>query len=174
MITWATIENALHAWVVSATGLPASKVIWHDPAAPRPVAPYVQIKKVTVVGRGIDWLDVKDNPTSTLGDGAELLHLARGCRDAKFTLTAYAAATTGSADASGLLQACKDRLPFSRFALNAAGVGIGSMGPILSGDGFVNVSTFAPRATVDVNAFLASEVTATTTFIENADVQRIP
>lgn len=46
-VNWPTVRAALHAWIVSATGLDAGRVIWSWPGMPRPPLPYVALTNLT-------------------------------------------------------------------------------------------------------------------------------
>lgn len=62
-MNWATIENAVAAWVKSATGLTtAGQVIWTGQNAPRTAVPRVELTWRAVGKRGRDWLAREHNP----------------------------------------------------------------------------------------------------------------
>ena len=51
-MNWATITDAIHAWVVSGSGLAAAKVIWAEERAPVPAYPWARIKVLSGFGGG--------------------------------------------------------------------------------------------------------------------------
>lgn len=61
--TWLQKRDALHAWVVACTGLPADQVIWaRQLDAPRPQRDGVVMKIYVVDDRGFPWVDTDENP----------------------------------------------------------------------------------------------------------------
>lgn len=60
--TWTAIEDAIHAWVVAGSGLPATSVLWEGQGAPRPAGAFVSMRLSSIESRGHDWIQVEDNP----------------------------------------------------------------------------------------------------------------
>lgn len=171
---WVALEDAVHAWVVSGSGLTAARVLWAQQRAPQPGAAYISLRILGLRQVGHDWTDVVDNPTPTAG--AEILHRARGVRELTLGLQCFAAAATGTAGAVALLEAVRAAaaLPTRRDALRAAGLGILGFGSVTSIDGFVGGhGIFEPRATLDVRCHVASQVSEAGTFIEFVEVERL-
>lgn len=173
MIAWATVEDALRAWVVAGSGLPDAKVLWSAQDMPRPIAPYAVVRVTSLRGVGQDWLDVEDNPDSTGSDGLEIVQKARGIRRCTLGLQYFADAATGSLGAVGVLDAVASasRLPSIREALTAAGIGLADLGQARSLDGVLNRAHLEPRAVADHVFYLASEVEEFGTIIETAAVE---
>lgn len=67
---WDTIERAIHAWVVKASGLPNGSVIWSGSAkrrpqtvtAPPPDSQWISLLLGDDVEDSMPWVDVEDNP----------------------------------------------------------------------------------------------------------------
>lgn len=170
-MVWSTIEAAIHAWVVAGTGLSASAVLWAQQAAPEGAAAYATIRPMALQRIGQDWIDVTD--AAVPAAGAEIKHNARGVRVLTLVVTVYKGGHRGTtsplARAEGFVAAA--RLPLRREALNAAGVGVGSFGPVQSIDGVVGLTTFEPRAMVEARLNLASEVSELGTYIESCEIE---
>lgn len=110
---------------------------------------------------------------ATVHAGAEVEYRVRGQRRASLTLQAFNGAATGDTSPAWLLDTviAKARLPSVRQALNAAGVGIASFGPVQSIDGVLGSADFEPRATLAVSLHLTAEVSEFSTFIERIQMQ---
>lgn len=169
MINWATIENALHAWVVAGSGLPAEKVIWAQQDAPRPAPPFIAMRLRNPQRIGQDWLDVVD---AGVTPGQEIQIKSRGTRTMTLSLQAFSAASTGINAAVMQLDAVRSvsNLPTVRDALNTAGLGLGPFEGVQSLDGVLSESVFEPRATMGALLFLSSEVSEFATYIETAEI----
>jgi hypothetical protein len=59
---WTAVEDAIHAWVVAGSGLPAASVLWENQGAPRPAGAFVSMRLSSIEARGHDWLQVENNP----------------------------------------------------------------------------------------------------------------
>lgn len=166
-VNWSAIENALHAWVVAATNLAASAVIWGYTGAPRPTAPYIAMSLDTLGQIGHDWVVYDDAPAPVL-DGAELRARARGHRTARLQLQCFA--VEGSEHAAvALLDRALTGLSLYATALDAAGVGLGDVSPIQLVEGRRG-SLLEPRAITDVGLHLASELEGRETYIERVQI----
>ena len=164
-MTWADILEALRVWVASASGVTA---IFARQEGARPASPYITIS-VSTRRIGQDWLDVEDADTPTAG--AEIVHRARGQRELTITLQAFGGPVGETAPAALLeLVQAKSILPTPRDALNAAGIGIGTFGPVRVFDTLRNGDVLETRASMEVRGFIASEVSETGTYIETVDL----
>lgn len=111
--------------------------------------------------------------TTTHQAGQELVQRSRGARRGRLTIQAFAVTPTGPVSmnpAALLLDGVISALPSQAAALRAAGVGVLSFGPVRSADGVISSTIFEPRAILEVNFNLASEVDATDTWIDRAVV----
>src|SRR5690606_2698590 len=120
-----------------------------------------------------DWIDIEDAEEPE--DAEEIVHRSRGMREATLSIQCFAGvdgAATGASAPAALLHSvvAAANLPTRRAALNAAGVGIGSLGPVQSIDGVLGSSVFEPRATLEVRLFLTGEVTELGTYVESVDL----
>ena len=104
--------------------------------------------------------------------GAEIMYTARGPRTATLTLECYAKDGVGLQMAVNILVRVigSRALPSQRDRLSAANVAMLQTQAIRAIHGGVNAAIFEPRARVDINLSLASEVSETGTYIERADV----
>lgn len=170
-MNWSTIRAALVAWVRGATGLDAEHVFWSQAGRPRPSGRYVEIRarRARVIGR--DWVDVTE--TETPDPGEEVTFTARGAREIAVELQCFEGTAGGLAESPvdylerTILAA---RLPARASALRTAGLGLGTVGPILALDGDLGFSVFEPRAVVDVRFHATSEATEFGTSIETVQI----
>jgi len=56
------MEDAIHAWVVAGSGLPAASVRWAQQTDPRPAGAYISVRIRSLRPVGQDWVDVEDLP----------------------------------------------------------------------------------------------------------------
>lgn len=174
MIAWSTVENALHAWVVAGSGLPAARVVWSGEPVARPTPPYITIKIAGVRKVGEDWRQTRDAPAPASA-GEEIVHSVRGRRELSITLQCFDGDATGVNMPLALLERVKTsvRLPTIHAGLRAAGVGVAAFGNVTAIDtAQLGASRFEPRAILDLRAFVSSEVEEFTTYIQHAEVTR--
>lgn len=114
-----------------------------------------------------------EDTAETVRAGEEIEQRVRGSRELLLTLQCFAGTPTGAASSAAILDnvVTGASLPSNRAALNVAGVGIFSFGPVQSIDGLVGKVDFEPRATVDVRAHLAQELGEDGTVIEYAELE---
>lgn len=132
MIAWATLEDAVRAWVVAATGLAADRVYFADQDLPiSEVAPRVSIRLGDLVPVGQDSVDHDYDPSRPAGEEIEIT--AKGMRTLAVDLQAFAPTTVGpGTTARSLLAAAQAHLslPSVRTTLNSAGLGLLQQGTV--------------------------------------------
>jgi hypothetical protein len=165
-IAWSTIESALWAWVVAASGLAASNVIWEE-RAPLPVGSYISLRLTVAKEVGQDWL--KNERVISPPPGAEILQKVVGARVASLELSCFANGDKTIRTHAVLTDVLAARaLPSHRAALGAARIGFGPVGSVQVMS-FPNGQLFDPRAHVELALNLVSLVSETTTYIERVD-----
>lgn len=263
-VAWETIENAIQAWIVGATGLAGDHVIWQDQNKGRPTPPFVTMTggdrplgfdRVTTIdvalvatvaptvvtpatdtftaaahGRstgdgpfqafttgslpgGVSpatnyWLVVVDantlklsasflgsiasSPTvvdvtsagsgtltfestpDTVSHGKEIQQTARGDRAFTVSIQAYVGdgQSIGQPSARAIVSdiIAAAYLPSVRQALNDAGVGVGGFGIVRQIPQIIDTVVYEPRAQVDADLFITSELSELDTYIASADV----
>lgn len=122
------LEDAVRAWVVSASGISATSVFFaaQDVPSPSP-APYVTISLGFPTRVGLD--EVRRDYDSTAEAGQEIVYTARGPRELVVTVECFTPNTTETnAQATGrqILSSIDAALslPPIRETLNAAGMGV--------------------------------------------------
>lgn len=168
---WATIENAVSAWVRAGSGLDSSHVIWERQNGRRPTSAFISLALLSVRPIGQDWLRSEDAEDPE--DGADILYTAEGHREVTLQMQCFAGAATGATSPEAILEgvATAARLPTRRAALSAAGFGLAvPVGPIQSIPGVIGSSLLEPRAVLEVRGFVASDATELGTYIESAEV----
>jgi hypothetical protein len=173
MIAWSIVEDALRAWVLRASGLPASQVIWENQPGPRPPKTFITLANRSIQRLGQDWL--KKSPTPGAPSGNELTVTAQGVREMRLTIQCFGTGAIGNAGPVAILDrvvSCR-HLPSYNHNLNTAGIGVGSIGAVLLINGVDKDAQPLPRAVVDVTITLSAEVSETTTFVETVGVTPI-
>jgi hypothetical protein len=167
-LAWDTIQAAIAKWVTAASGLTA---IWTFPgvagvAAVRPAPPYITMQLDVVLPVGHDWRTVRDadNPQP----GAELDIIWQGHRTSRLELQCFSVEGAGNAPLRTLVDVI-DALSLHIDDLDAAGVGIGEIGParLLSGR---SGGILEPRSVVELSLHFASEVVGQTTYVERMNI----
>lgn len=164
------VENAIHAYVVAASGLPAGRVRWRDGSAPRPAAPYIDIGLMSVRSNGSDWRVIAD--AASPAPGADITITDTGPREMVLTLTCFDGDETGAASAAGILEdvKSKQRLPVIHAALKVAGVAVTYRGPVTYVPGIRGTARFEPRATLELRCAVQNQVSENTTYIATVEV----
>lgn len=173
MIDLVTVEDALHDWIVAATGIPADHVLWAEQAFERPSddAPWVALRLESIQRVGQDWYVSSDHPVPVAG--AERLLTVNGVRTALLVIQCFRGAATGTSRPQAYLDAAVMgiTLPARRAAFLAAGIGIGEIGPIRNIGDVISLTRFEPRAVVEVTLLLAGTTTSTGTYIEQVTLE---
>lgn len=157
----APIEDALRAWVKTATGLPDGQVYFANQNGPQPGAsgqlPFVTILVAGDVLRmgALDEFSTSTNLAAPAGQ--EITQATQGPRDLAVSVQAFGEGTitkTGVVTAPQLLAACQTALGLEsvRYALNAAGLAPYDMGEIRRLDEVVETG-FQGRATLDLRFY---------------------
>lgn len=169
-MSWTGIENAIHAIVVSATGLAAGQVIWSQQGGPTPQGQFISLRFIELDPVGQDFQVYEENPDSS--PGAELLAHTFGLRRATLQVTCFAGSATGATMPLALLDRVVSAFHASanRDQLSTNGAGFLAAGPIRSIDGIVNYARFEPRAIVDLALSVATDFTATLTEIISTEI----
>lgn len=162
----ATAENAIHDWVRLASGLPADHVLWEG-RHPYPSGTWILMRIVSDRDFGPAWVD-----RAAAGD--DVTYTARALRGATLELQCIAGDEGGDGSCIALLELVgrKRILPSFRDALSLAHVAVGAFGAVrwLAGR---RDDLFEPRAVVDVELNLASEVSETGPAIKHVQVEGI-
>ena len=163
-IDWTTAENAIHAWVVTATGLNADHVIWTHQAGPRPSTPYISMTVTAITKVGRDWTTVLENTGG--GPGEEILLRSRGHRYATISFQAFGPGSIS------ILTDLVGSAPLFTVSLNTAGLGYAGFGT-LNFIGDARLGDFLePRAVVDTQFHLKSQLDIPETIIETVEITR--
>lgn len=166
-----TVEDAIHAWIVAGSGLPAAKVVWALQRGPIPESPYISARCAVLRSPGIDWIDAEATGDPIPSDGARLR--VRGPRVATLELQCFADPTDAAgAAAQSILNdvVASARLPSVREGLRAAGVGVSTSEPIQFAGVVTDKVGFEPRAITRVMLHLANEVSETGPNIETVQL----
>lgn len=162
------ICDALHAYVVSCTGLAADRVIWDEGVGARPSAPYIALRLELEV-LGLPWLAVTDNPTPTAGN--EIVHTSTGPQRGELRLQCFGGDVAGDADPSSILSKIVRRsaLPTPAAILDAADVAVLGWSAVTRVGKELGFATFEPRALLTLRISATFEEVETGTYIETID-----
>ena len=98
---WTALEDALHAWVVSATGYASNRVLWRDQDANAKVADRITLH---ISGPIVLGTDERVSTTDLLEPaGQEITLSVRGDREWSLQVECYTGATTTTSDAKSIL-----------------------------------------------------------------------
>lgn len=164
-----TIKDAIHAWIVSATGLAPEKVYWDRQNAPRATGRHVSMR-LSVRNVGRDWTRITD--TAGAPPGNEITHHVEGPRMGSLGLTAYEGDPTDETGAAGTLATLPGSLglPSVHAALVAAGIGVGKFSQVIALEGVIGSAVVEPQATCTVPLHLTAAVSETGTYIETVKI----
>lgn len=165
---WKAIENAIVAWVKTASGLTSNGgVILGDQRHTSPALPYVHVRLGSVLPIGMDTDTHEFDGAAPAGE--EITLKATGLRS--FTASIQAHEEVGSGfDAAARLSKVQSALALSsvRGTFHAAGISCYDRGTVqnLSGLG----ADFEGRAALEVAFYVNEEVSEKTTWIETVEV----
>jgi hypothetical protein len=95
------VEDALRQWVLDASALPESQVIFSHQNGNDPVAPYITVQLDDEIGVGLD--SVRTIYDEDADEGEEIELRSEGLRELVVTVQAYSDDTTGASSARALL-----------------------------------------------------------------------
>lgn len=147
--------------------MPTASVIWSYEDGPRPDPPYIAMKLTDVRTIGHDWTTRED--AEAPAPGAEVLFRHRGARIVALELQCFTVKAGGAGGAGGILSDAVAALAVHVNALDLAGIGIGNIGPIRALDSRRG-SLFEPRAVVEIDLHLASELESYSGYIEHVQL----
>lgn len=166
-----TAENAIHSWLVAATGLSADRVVWaHQPGTTRP-SPSLTMRVLSLTGVGADGVTHTFDPVAPAGE--EITFTTEGRRVLSVSVQAFSDVVSGSGTAHEYLSRAHAALalPTTRDALRTAGLGAFNPGAITDLSA-LRETRFQSRAAMTVQFHCVDSATGRTTYIETAEVTR--
>jgi hypothetical protein len=169
-MSWDTTLAALQAWVASGSGVAATNVRWSGQGGTRPSVVWISLGIINESVPGPDWVFTEDAAVPV--SGAEISYKVRGCRTGTLSIQCFAGSAVGSSSPFAILRKlhASARLPTTKAAMLAAGIGLGTMGTVQDTPAIVNTTNFEPRATMTIEFFTANELIETGTYIETVEV----
>ncbi len=167
-----TIQNAIHAWLSAATGLPC---VWEKQnGLPQRPASYVSMDLGTMTGVGGDVLTHDYSAARPLGQEVEVTAEKSG--EWVLKVQAFLELQPGQTGdmAVALLSKAVARLalPSVRDSLHAAGMGVVDVGSVLNLTGLASVK-WQGRATVDVRLSVIESVSERVGYFATAEVTTV-
>ena len=164
-IVWATIENALRAWVKTGSGYADSKIIWVDQNGPRPANDFITLRIGDLVSLGaVDELRVTTNLANP--NGSEIVLEVNGLREFTLSIQAFNTATVSTSTSREVLSKVQAalKLPSVRALLNAAGLGPFDMGSVKNISALLQTK-FEARAILETRFYVNETVSENTGYI---------
>ena len=159
--TWQQTRDAIHAAIVSASGLATDHVIWSWQNVDAPDTPYIELALTPSMQIGQDWIDETYDVTRPAGKEIELA--VRGTREVKLAVTIFSlkAVDTGNIEAVAVAQTIQGKLLLPSVRNQMAAVGVTPFDP----SHIVNVPAiikagFRGRAVLDVRCYMPAIVVA--------------
>lgn len=166
-VAWTAIEDGVMAWVQSSSGLTARHVTWDYWKGPRPAAPLVELSIPDDRLIGEPWRIKDDAPDPA--PGAEIRVRSRGHRELQLVIQVFGDTDSGNTSRP-ILSRIISSLDLFITSLDAAGVGVGDVGPIQMISGRKG-GVLEPRSRCQVTLHVGSEVEGRTTFIERVQIK---
>lgn len=170
------LENAVRAWVLSASGLADADVYFEDEdgtakSKPKAAAPYITISLGDLVE--LAPLQVTDSYDNAAAAGQEMVETVTAIYELPVELQAFTPRTTGGSTARSILSRVQLGLGLStvRDALNAAGLGLRRRGAIRWVPS-VRQAKFEGRAVLELSFQVGGTVEARTGYIATANVTK--
>ncbi len=163
----ATEENAIHAWVTQASGLAEDHVLWEG-RHPYPSGPWILMRVRASGTFGRPWLSREASGVD------EIEYKAQGLDQATLQLQLIDGDEGGETACVALLKTVlrKRILPSFALALSAGGIGFLREGSVQWAAGSTaGGEIFEPRAVVDIELTLASEVSEVGPAIKHVEVE---
>lgn len=152
-MSWETIEYAMHAAVVMASGFPADRVIWSYQNKNAPPDDYIEISFGGLRQVGLDWMRADQDLTRP--NGQEIRQVISGVRETSFDITVFTSRTTGSQAARHVAELVRTRFQRDdvRHIVRKASVSPYDSGPVNYAPDMPNVD-FRGRATVSMFCYV--------------------
>jgi len=169
-MNFTAIENALRAWVLTASNLDEQHVIWSNQDGNRPSGDVITLK----LGDGIplgafDAIEEKTDLARPAGQEVELQ--VQGPREMVLAIQCFTDSDSGDATARAVLSTVqtKARLPSIAAALEAAGVSIFDLGRVQYVPA-INGTDFEGRAVLEVRLYVVDTASEFTSYVSTVEV----
>jgi hypothetical protein len=172
-LAWATVENALHAWVVSASGLAAGKVLWAFQNIGQRERPYVTLRILGLERVGHDALVQSYDADAAAGQ--EVTLAVDGRRTLVVSVQAYSAGVVGAGTAREIVAKVQTALslPSVQTTLRAAGLAVLNEGRITDVPELVE-TRWESRASLDVRFHCIDSASEKTGYIASVQIEEDP
>ncbi len=129
-MNWTAIEDALQAWVVSATGYASNRVLWRDQNANAKIADRITLHLNGPIVLGNDELASATDLLQPAGQ--EITLSVRGDREWSLQVECFTGATTTTSDAKSILTNLQTvgQLPSKLALLDAQGISLFDLGSV--------------------------------------------
>lgn len=129
-MNWTALEDALQAWVVSATGYASNRVLWRDQNANAKVADRITLHLNGPIVLGCDELGSSTDLLQPAGQ--EITLSVRGDREWSLQVECFTGDTTTTSDAKSILSKLQTvgQLPSKLALLDAQGISLFDLGSV--------------------------------------------
>lgn len=163
-------EDALRAWIKSASGFADENIRWSNQKVEYPAGPFVELHITAVPPLGA-YDPVTSNYDVLRAPGVEIELVVEGSRELNLSVQVHRAPVVGGVSAVALATklALGVRLPSVNAALNEAGVAPFDIGAVQDQAALLGTS-FNGRATFDARFYIKETVSEFTTYISRAEM----
>lgn len=165
-ISWTTVEDAVFAWVRLSSGLVSDKVVWVHYENSTPSLPFIRLEWGAVLRIGNDWKRFSDAPSPA--SGREIRIQVGGSRQVELILQCFGILGAGNTS-HPILCTVMDSIDAFAYDLDLAGVGIGSIGPVVPISG-TRAGNLEPRSRATVSLMVSAEVETSGSYIETIEL----
>lgn len=169
-LAWATLEDAIHAFFVAATGLAATSVVWSEQANPQPARPFATLKILSGPVRLSPVDEVRQSYNSGATLGQEITHTVVGQREITVSCQVFSDNVHGASSARAVLAKAQTGLflPTIRYALNAVGLSVIASDAINDLTELVS-NKFQSRANLDIRFNCVDDASQVHGYIDDAE-----
>lgn len=163
---WASVENAIRQWVITATGI--SRVYWADQTQVRPATadfPFFTLRRDFGRTAGVDENRTRNNPSPVAG--SEILFETFAHPDFTVTLQGFSKEVSGNSSAGALVAKCARSLALEiqLDAFAADGIALIDVGPVQNLTALLDLR-FEGRAALNVRFRTTDGASQTATYIQ--------
>jgi len=169
-VDWSLAENALRAWVVTASGLPQSLVIWANQNGPKPLGQHITLHLGEDVPLGAFSENTHDYEASRPA-GEEIHLVVKGTSEFSLEVQVYGSKEVGATSARALVKRIQTALglPSIRDALADAGLVCFDRGTITNVPAILDAD-FEARSVLEARFYVTDDAFDATTFIETVEI----
>jgi hypothetical protein len=167
--TWTAIENAIHAWVLAASGLATGNIIFAEQDGSQPAGQFITIRIGDLIPVGIDAVTHAYNAAAV--NGSQITQTVTGLREFTVSIQCFDGAITGASTPREVLANVWTALslPTRVTAFKTAGISAFDGGSVRN-VAALREDRFEARALLEVRFYTLQGASETTTWIQTAEL----